>query len=94
MENKLKYLVVSDYNLPNAELICDSNGAPKIRVTKVPKSKLRELQGESLCAMMKTCILVFEPIQLSLAEKRALVKVVTWYRDWLGEEMVILDKKK
>ena len=94
MENKLKYLVVDDYNRPNAELICNTNGDPQIRVIKFPKSSLRELSPSAVCAMLKSCLLVFEPVESGLTDKRKLAQAVAWYQDWLGEEMLILDKKR
>jgi hypothetical protein len=44
--------------------------------------------------MLKSCLLVFEPVESGLTDKRKLAQAVAWYQDWLGEEMLILDKKR
>lgn len=90
MHHRTEYLVLIYKDLPDTDFLCECNGGIRLKITKVNKSRFFELSRKSLCAILDTCVLVFEDVSHSLVAKDDILRAISWYKKWAGQPRMLL----
>ena len=87
------YFMVNYRDMPNTDFLCEYGGDVRLKVSKVDKTDLLSLSGEYLCAIVESCILVFENIGNSVGSKDDIFKAIFWYKKRNGFKTMFILKR-
>jgi hypothetical protein len=80
-----KYLLVNYRDIPHVDFICENGGDLRIRVTKLPESRLDDRPQGVLCEVADKCVFIFENISNRIIEEQdELVRAIHWYKSRFG----------
>ena len=89
-----KYLIVHYRDMPDTDFLCEYDGDMRLKVSRIPKSDILSLPLNYFCAIVDSCILVFESIGHRSGTKEDMFNAIVWYKKRNGfKSMFILNRQ-
>ncbi|HEY0053950.1 MAG TPA: hypothetical protein VGB63_01225 [Pedobacter sp.] len=87
---KANYFMVNYRDIPDTDFLCEYGGDMRLKVSKIPKSDFLSLPVDYLCAIVDSCVLVFENIGKRAGTREDMFNAIVWYKKKNGFKSMFL----